>query len=306
MPASVRALTVAALLLAGCSRPAAPQPVVTAEAEQPIAPVACSEHDDPVCAACKSGEGEACLALAMDSSNGEKHLAITERACELAFAPACTHLGMLLMIPAARSAHREELVSAACTKGDAPTCIVIAHRYATLNAGTDAQRYFERACTLSPSNACLPLYRYLANIPDADFPARTPDELIDYPRAKLVLETACDAQDASACLTRGDIDHRFGNDAVAASWDDKACGVSAVGCFEAAEAYADGGRRPKSPRRAQAFYLTACEREHAPACEALANVFDSGPGFRRDPRRAQQLHERACRLDPKTAGCTAP
>lgn len=269
-----------------------------------MAPVPCAEDADPVCLACKSGDGEACLALAMESAGGERHVVITERACELGYAPACAHLGMLLMVPPAQTAHRTDIVEAMCAKGDAATCIIIGHRYAPADAGR-ALSYFERACAIKPKESCLPLYRMLEGVSDADFPTDASPAVVNHPRAKIILEDACAASDASACFLRGDLDYRFGDEASAAAWDARACEVSPEECAVAAEAYADGSRRAKSPKKSAALFTTACERGLASACESLANAIEGGIGLRRDPRRAAQLHARACELDPRSPGCNA-
>lgn len=298
-----------AVLVTACGRheahvPAAIAAAAPASVDDTAPPIACPTDADPICAACAANDGQACLALALDTERGERHVSITERGCQLQYAPACEHLGLLLLLPTTRSAHRIALVDRACERGDAPTCVIIGHRYAEADAPR-ALTYFERACELSPASSCLPLYRMLSGVEDDQFPASPSPEVINHQRARAVLESACTSSDVEACLLRGDLDHRFGDDGAAARWDDAACARSAHGCTLAADAYADGGRRPKSPKHASVLYTSGCERGDAAACEALAVIIEDGIGLRRDVRRARQLHERACQLDARSPGCNA-
>ncbi|RYZ05466.1 MAG: sel1 repeat family protein [Myxococcales bacterium] len=186
-----------------------------------------------------------------------------------------------------------------CAAGRAPSCSMLAVRYATGEA-PDLQRAFQfaqTACKLGDAKTCAMVGEmYLAGS----------GVLRDVDAAQAALDKACTQTVARACFNLATLylDGSLPKDLEkAAELNQRACdGGDADGCHNLALAYQEGTGISKDLPRALTLLQRACGIDPAVSCAYLGSLYQAGEVVERDGARAVELYRRACGVKEPT-GC---
>lgn len=230
--------------------------------------------------ACDGGDGQGCSDLARRyiCASGvpldlPRSTALSERACDLGFVPACGNVAMMVAYPGSNvePAAAFRYADKGCKAGDGGACNALGLIYLQgIGTPVDAEksaRLFDDQCKRANQQACgnlaMQLYFGMGL-------AR------DIPRAAVLAEHACTSV-PGACSTLGAILVEQGGDANMQRAEilfASTCNLGNGGaCDNLGQLYARGvGQAPPDRDRASAAYKQACDLGFAKACTHLAEL----------------------------------
>ncbi len=270
--------------------------------------------DDPVAeanadgvAACRDGDGAACIAVARDYERGpaaerDKALVYYGLGCDAAAGEACGVLAQMYETgrSVARSDRRAlEFRRSGCSAQHGPSCLVLGDRYASGDGVVQnpnlSMSYWERACG---GGAALGCRRAAAREMDAVLAGKA-----DRAAAAVRLYgDGCDGGDAESCATLSQMYYfEVGvaqDKARSIALARRACSLSGGAlCADLGRAYLHGEGVPRDAARGLELLTGSCEADSGDACLSLGVAYQVGTGGTRDVARAVQLVTKACALD---------